>query len=151
MTCTPEQWNNGQDALWRHWTDWTPFNAELGGALPQPGAYVLGLKRNGRPATIYRLLGIDKSGTLDIGQTTNLKVRLHKLWRCVSADDVRGHSAGWRYRDLRLHERLGGELQISWRNDPNCYALEGATMKAYVEAFGELPPLNYSYNRSAHR
>jgi hypothetical protein len=93
-----------------------------------------------------RLLGVDEQGVLDIGESKNLRKRLRALAACASADGVKGHMAGWRYRYLQLHEKLPGDLVVAWRYGDESYKLEAVTMTNYVNAFGELPPLNYQFN-----
>lgn len=101
--------------------------------------------------SIPRLLGVDRLGILDIGESGNLRVRIAALAKCARADGVTGHMAGWRYRYLGLYRKLGGELVVSWKYGPASYGLEAETMAVYLNAFGELPPLNYKANWSLLR
>jgi hypothetical protein len=137
-------WNDDATVLWHRWNDWTPL-AEASPPV-ESGVYLLSVRRGSRPRTIRRLLGSDRQGALDIGESSDLSTRIYNLRRCAFADRKTGHMAGWRYRYLALHEKLRGTLMVSWKTGPQSYQLEAETMAAYLNAFGELPPLNYKAN-----
>lgn len=54
--------------------------------------------------------------------------------------------AGWRYRYLKLHERLPGRLEFCFVTGVNPVEMEACLMQEYLNDFGELPPLNYKFN-----
>lgn len=136
------------------WTDYVKFSPDnIAKAPTLPGTYVLGLP-GGRP--IGRLLGTDRIGVLDVGESKDLRKRLSDLYRCASTAGQTGHMAGWRLGSLGLLSRLGVEidkLRIFWREtetEDQAYRLEGRILRTYYELFGELPPLNYQFNWSTY-
>lgn len=147
-TSAATKWNNEGAPLWRPWTNARPLDEVLGEAPTGGGAYVVSLHYRGRLAVLARLLEKDRFGTLDIGQSGSLRKRLKILHTCATLRGETGHSAGWRYAYLGLDKALGGRLFISWCASLKWKALEARVMTAYVAAFGELPPLNYSFNWS---
>jgi hypothetical protein len=138
------RWNNDRASPWRKWGRWIA----LGEASPEAraGVYVLAVRQPDAQRKISRLLGVDHQGTLDIGESMNLRRRIASLAKCAFADGFTGHMAGWRYRYLGLHTKIDGELVIAWKYGDESYHLEAETMALYVNAFGELPPLNYKAN-----
>lgn len=151
-----QRWNNDKARVWRGWTHSIPLAdaiqkaGERGGPPFEAGAYVLSAQSalgGSEPIRLNRMLGTDEWAVLDIGESANLAGRIKQLARCTSNASARGHMAGWRYAYLRLAEKLPPhDLLVSWRADRECYRLEAETMAAYVNAFGELPPLNYKAN-----
>jgi len=141
-----KRWNSDGASPWRRWTHWKPLSEAQ--PPPAPGAYVVGLRLGGgRQLVVPRLLGNDEQGALDIGESGDLLARITSLQGCASGRHARGHMAGWRYRYLRLADKLPvGDLVVAWRLGQDSYLLEAETMVAYVNAFGELPPLNYKAN-----
>lgn len=142
------RWHNDQAEIWKGWTNWISLDESAksdAGPPSEPGVYAL----RARGMVIRRMLGTDEHAVLDIGQSKLLARRLTQLRACASGVRLRGHMAGWRYAYLSLAERLPPHsLEVAWRVGEDCYRLEGATMKAYLDAFGELPPLNYKANWS---
>lgn len=143
------RWHDDRARQWKRWTDWKPLHEvaasiDKGKGPPgKPGVYAL--RAQGVP--LQRMLGTDQHGVLDIGESRVLARRLWELFACASGRRKSGHMAGWRYAFLRLPERLGvHSLDVAWRAGDDCYRLEAEAMKAYLDAFGELPPLNYKAN-----
>lgn len=143
------RWHNDRARIWNHWTGWVPIDtAVLRSGLPkgppyEAGAYVL----RARGVAVQRLLGADGQGVLDIGESGSVAARLGQLRACANAERRSGHMAGWRYAYLQLKERMPGHtLEVAWRTGRDSYRLEAELMKAYLDAFGELPPLNYKAN-----
>lgn len=151
MAITQREWADWSFPDGDRWTDWRSISDEtLRGVPNAPGAYIIGIGRS-----IHRLLLEDPHGILDIGQSSNLRVRLAAFARCADGDNVRGHMAGWRLGAAGLLRKLDLErsaLQVSWievRGEHNAYFAESRLLLSYYSLFGELPPLNYQFNWSA--
>jgi hypothetical protein len=149
------RWNNERSKVWHHWSRAIPLAEAVahagtsGGPPYDGGAYVLSLAGRDAPIKLHRLLGVDAWAVLDIGESTSLGARIESLSKCASRARASGHMAGWRYAYLKLAEKLAPHtLLISWRSHADSYRLEAETMTAYLNAFGELPPLNYKANWS---
>ena len=133
---------------WEGWSGWATFG-NLNGVPETPGAYIIGTKQS-----IARLSGQDKNGILSIGETDNLLKRLQMFLACADGNRHRGHTAGWRYRELNLHKLFPiTSLHFRWKSalsKEEAYSLEGELLKEYASQHLELPPLNYKYNWSGH-
>ncbi|OJH37482.1 hypothetical protein BON30_29860 [Cystobacter ferrugineus] len=137
--------------LWNGWSKWLPLTKEgIKDAPRDAGAYLLRVRQGqrGRVRALSRLLRRDPNAILDIGQSGGLRVRLLRFLACAADDDVRGHMAGWRYRYLKLHERLPGRLEFCFVTGVDPVKMEARLMTEYLDDFGELPPLNYQFNWS---
>jgi predicted GIY-YIG superfamily endonuclease len=92
------------------------------------------------PAPINRVCGTDETGTIYIGSSDSLKSRLDTL--------VMAHNAHFKTKSRPpfskpLSERFPDDkLAMSWEFTGESGQRENELLKAYVEAFGELPPLN---------
>jgi len=98
-----------------------------------------------KPATLSRLAGQDTSGTLYIGETGNLAQRLNEQ-----------HS-GWSHRNSGTHGAIGMLRQIAcldyfpdklgiallFTAVPDTRGVERDLIRAYMNSFGDTPPLNY--------
>ena len=123
----------------------------------EPGVYKIRCKHK----QIGRLIGRDDDGILNIGESDKLRRRLRTFLRCANDPKKAGHAAGCRYARLNLGKKglPVGELEFRWKRidvkEPNdkkeTYREEGKLLKAYVDRFGELPPLNCKDNRSAYK
>ena len=133
---------------WEGWSGWSTFS-NMSGVPERPGAYVIATRQ-----TITRISGQDKNGILSIGETDNLSKRLQMFLSCANGNRHRGHTAGWRYRELCLDKLFPiASLHFRWKSElskEKAYALEGELLKEYASQHCELPPLNYKYNWSAH-
>lgn len=137
--------------LWTGWSQWLPLTKEgIENAPRDAGAYMLRVRQgqSGPIPALSRLLGRDPNAILDIGQSGVIRVRLLQLLACTADDNARGHMAGWRYRYLKLHERLPGRLEFCFVTDTKPAKMEARLMTEYLNEFGELPPLNYKFNWS---
>lgn len=111
----------------------------------KPGVYRLySVARSGRSESISRVLGTDRKGTLDVGESTNLQRRLKSLKNIITQNSRRRHSAGNRYmRNPRLRKRFPPEqlcVFIEYCDDHK--QREKKYLEDYFQQFGELPPLN---------
>lgn len=133
---------------WKSWTDWEKFDG-LDDLPTSPGAYVISASE-----PIKRIQDSDPNGILSIGETDNLQKRLKMFWRCANGEQHRGHTAGWRYRELDMQKLFPLKtLRFRWKEVPTkeaAYQLEGELLRAYAKQHFELPPLNYKYNWSDH-
>jgi hypothetical protein len=100
------------------------------------------------PARISRLGGEDRSGTLYIGEAGWLHERLGRLHRSCSKGEG-SHGAGKIWRDCNLlrtrfpREKLGVAIvRTSARMHEK---IERDLIRAYLNSFGDTPPLNCSY------
>jgi hypothetical protein len=124
---------------------------------PKAGVYrLIGLNDAGKPASLDRICGNDRTGTLYIGcegKNFAVRSRLSKLVRSLREPRGRGrgvhiyneeHNAGSR---LRRHPILSqrfpvSKLAITWCYSAECYLAERALLDAYFASFGDTPPLN---------
>ena len=99
-----------------------------------------------RPATLNRVARQDTSGTLYIGEAGNLARRLNELLR-----------SGWGHRNEDSHgaigmlkqidcldfypNKLGIALHFTTLSDTR--SVERDLIRAYINSFGDTPPLNY--------
>jgi hypothetical protein len=99
------------------------------------------------PACIPRLGGEDTSGTLYIGEAGWLHQRLNQLRRSCHRED--SHGAGIMYRDCDLLnkrfplEKLG--IAILGTSVRMRVMIEADLIRAYLNSFGDTPPLNCSF------
>ena len=111
------------------------------------GAYVIATDR-----PLNRAIGSDEDGILDVGESMHLRQRLRRFRRCAMNRLKKGHMAGRRYASLRLERHFPlDSLRVRWtaaesKDDAN--RIEGIVMLRYLQRHGELPPLNYSFNRN---
>lgn len=145
------RWHNERARIWSHWSNWVPLDevalkaGRRGWPPYEPGAYVL----RACGVVLRRMLGDDEHGVLDVGESRSLASRLYQLRACAMGNRRSGHMAGWRYAYLQLADRMPAHsLEVAWRVGADPYRLEAEVMKAYLDAFGELPPLNYKANWS---
>jgi hypothetical protein len=101
------------------------------------------------PAQLNRVCGIDETGTLYIGRTSDqraLQTRLGNLFRTMRARKglaYSGHSAA---EFLRHHPILSArfplDCAVSWSYDHYDVMAEQSLLARYVRSFEEAPPLN---------
>jgi hypothetical protein len=111
-----------------------------------PGVYYLRYKPNRKFASVSRANGEDKKGTIYIGKSQNLRERLWALYRVIFEPGLdRGHVAANRYIRSRalLTAFPPSSLWLEWNITENCDEEEKIRQKAYMDKYGELPPLNY--------
>jgi len=97
-----------------------------------------------KPATLSRLCGPDASGTLYIGKSDNLGRRLNELLRSATGRSQYSHASIGRWKQIsRLSfpsHKLGIALMFTGRDTSG---VEKDLIKAYINSFGDAPPLNY--------
>jgi len=111
------------------------------------GVYrLIGLASEGdlkRPATLNRVCGQDTTGTLYIGQSSSLNTRLNQLRRTLRARGENSHNAISMLRSIPLLKfppnKLAIALLFTSRSPGH---VEGDLIKAYMNSFGDTPPLN---------
>jgi hypothetical protein len=133
------------------WSDWIPFSEISRHNIPErPGVYIIRYSRiKGVPAKINRAYGIDKQGTLSIGETSNLKDRLRGFNRTIKGNIRRSnHAAGWYYvscRYDRLFRKDGLQFRYKVTNTKEeAERKEFILLARYRNKFLDLPPLNNS-------
>jgi hypothetical protein len=125
---------------------WQPL--EIPALYNGSAVYKIRLSHHNQPVAIPRFLGVDISGILSIGKTTNMEDR--RLRFITGMQTGRGHSSANLLHLLRLHSSLKiafpdhqyeytfARVQVSGEET----AFEEVEIKAYVRMFGEVPPLN---------
>ncbi|WP_156527877.1 hypothetical protein [Bradyrhizobium stylosanthis] len=98
-----------------------------------------------KPAKLARVGGEDDSGTLYLGEASDLSLRLNQMRRTArSYRSERSHGAINMLRQLRAldfpEEKLGVALMFTGRHTRS---VERDLLHAYINSFGEMPPLNY--------
>jgi hypothetical protein len=95
-----------------------------------------------KPVTFNRACGHDTTGTLYIGCAKNLSHRLNQLRRALRNKD--SHGAIDMLKTIPLLKRHPKELAIALLfTGPAVRCVEGDLIKAYINSFGDTPPLNY--------
>jgi hypothetical protein len=107
-------------------------------ALEQPGDL-------SRPAKLARVCGEDSTGTLYIGEASDLSLRLNQMRRTARRRRSEGsHSAISMLRRIKRLDYPEEKLGISFMfTDRLTRAIESDLLQAYINSFGEMPPLNY--------
>jgi hypothetical protein len=98
-----------------------------------------------KPATLNRIAGQDTSGTLYIGESSDLSRRLNQLlrsgWGHRNEDS---HDAISMLRQIALFEYLPKKLGIALLfTVRDTRGVERDLIRAYMNSFGDTPPLNY--------
>jgi hypothetical protein len=105
------------------------------------------LNGNGEVVPIPRVLGVDPRGVLYIGKATSFAERVSNLKKTISPDyQGQSHVCGRRYKN-KTYESFGQRfpfhrLCVSFEPSAAPAVAEAAALTAYVQQFGELPPLN---------
>jgi hypothetical protein len=98
-------------------------------------------------AFLDRACGHDLSGTLYIGEAKWLNERLNQMRRSFEGEDSHGASSLWRQSSaLRLKfplKRLG--IALLFTGVGMHRIIERDLIRAYLNSFGDTPPLNCSY------
>lgn len=100
-----------------------------------------------RPATIRRVCGEDRSGTLYIGEGGWLNQRLNQLRRSLRSEDTHGASRMWRDSAVLKSKFPLNKLRVAVLFTPVGMSghIEQDLIRAYLNSFGDTPPLNCSY------
>lgn len=115
-----------------------------------PGIYLISLEKS-----IRRMKGVDKTGILYVGKSSNLRSRLRAFWNCWHP------ASGFLWDHLKLaniilgktfqnKDDLGvflGKLRVKVASlifQKELEKAERAVLYSYMFRYGELPPLNFS-------
>jgi hypothetical protein len=102
-----------------------------------------------KPATIKRLHGRDTTGTLYIGQAGNLYQRLDQFQRSVRIRFSRGHMAGVWWQQCWLLSEMFPPARLAFATMRTPVGTSEGTefdlIRAYLNSFGDTPPLNCSF------
>lgn len=129
---------------WPGWSDWKPLLSKTLDEIPYgSGAYMVGAG-----GTIRRARHDDLEGILTIGKATSLRQRIACFLRCATQEDVFGHMAGVRFRELKMAPYFQlAKLQICWcetESPAEAAAQEALLLADYRQYHLENPPLNYN-------
>lgn len=134
------------DEIKNKWSEWIFFK-DLN-KLPEISAvYQIRGTKDLVPIFTQRLGGIDYEGILDIGQTSNLRVRMTDFWGAAGKENSNySHQAGViflkrNYKNLFPTEGLQFRYLIQ-NNETTTREMEKQEIQNYIEKFRELPPLN---------
>lgn len=97
-----------------------------------------------RPAVFNRLCGQDATGTLYIGKANSLSNRLNQARRSAGSRREGSHAAAGRWARIASGNFPSHKLGIAFlftRCQPRL--AEVTLIDAYINSFGEMPPLNY--------
>lgn len=101
-----------------------------------------------RPATINRVCGQDASGTLYVGEAGSLNQRLNQFRRSLGIRED-SHGASRMYRQSAPLQSMfpTNKLAVAvfFTSRYLSTAVEHDLMRAYLNTFGDTPPLNCSY------
>ena len=142
---------------------WDKLCSELGWQLYRADAGHFGKKHHGysgvyrligletdkpfKPATISRTCGEDVSGTLYIGEAGWLNERLNQLRRSLRREDTHGASRLWRQSAALVAKFPSNKLGVGmlFTNPGMRGWIERDLIGAYLNSFGDTPPLNCSF------
>jgi hypothetical protein len=98
-------------------------------------------------ATIDRLGDKDTTGTLYIGEAGWLNERLNQLRRSLGREDTHGASRMWRHSQVLKSKFPTNRLSIALLGTSVRMhkKIESDMIQAYLNSFGDTPPLNCSY------
>lgn len=99
----------------------------------------------GTPAIITRLHGQDTTGTLYIGKAGQLHQRLNQFRRSLIRE--MSHEAAYTYRESRIMQEKFPRLAFAMLETPAnmAFGVEQDLIRAYLNSFGDSPPLNCSF------
>jgi hypothetical protein len=97
------------------------------------------------PARLVRVSGEDPSGTLYIGEASDLSLRLNQMRRSARKDpSERSHGAINMLRQIQRLEYPAEKLAVAFIfTGKDTRLIERHLLHAYINSFGEMPPLNY--------
>jgi hypothetical protein len=98
-----------------------------------------------KPAALNRVGGQDTTGTLYIGEAASLSNRLNQLRRSArSHRPERSHGAIRMLRQISLLDFPPNRLRVALLfTVPQTRMIERHLIEAYINSFGDAPPLNY--------
>jgi len=99
------------------------------------------------PATISRSCGEDSTGTLYVGESGWLNERVNQMRRSLRGEGTHGASSLWSRSEILQskfpREKLGVAMLFT---NPKMHPwIESDLMSAYLNSFGDTPPLNCSF------
>ena len=133
---------------WKGWTDWESLEGlDFSTVTTGPGVYIIA---GNKP--LPRVVGVDRTGILDIGETGWLRSRLKMFYRSASGDKSVRHSAGRRYLLFKLDCHFPfHSLRVRWtkyKTKAEARHMEGKLQREYIKHYYELPPLNANLTMS---
>jgi hypothetical protein len=129
------------------WSQWITLRTLNFNDVPlDAGVYQMRWAVNGKPKSIDRADGVDKSGLLYIGKGTNLKRRLMALYRGIIEGRL-AHTAAYTYMWDDFERKFKPEqIEVRWavtsKDEIDDY--EFALLGDYIQAYLDTPPLNIS-------
>ncbi|WP_256807140.1 hypothetical protein [Bradyrhizobium sp. Bra64] len=100
-----------------------------------------------KPSTFNRICGQDRTGTLYIGEASDLARRLNQLRRSAALRTERSHRAIQSLQSIwRLNYPIARLAVAFIRTGNNTRWIERDLILAYINTFGDTPPLNYRFS-----
>jgi hypothetical protein len=98
-----------------------------------------------KPAALNRVCGQDITGTLYIGEAGSLSDRLNQLRRSARPGSLeRSHGAIGMLRQIPILDYPSNKLAVALLfTVPQTRMVERHLIEAYINSFGDAPPLNY--------
>jgi len=133
---------------WVNWSRERAWSVSMGGKCLPGRTSAPGLASEGdltKPASLDRVCGKDTTGTLYIGHAKSLHSRLNQLRRSSSGHQS-SHNAG-RPMNRTLRARFPSNklaVAILSTGATTFRMIERDLIQAYMNSFGDTPPLNYS-------
>ena len=133
---------------WKGWTDWELLDGlDFRTVTTGPGVYVIVANK-----PLSRVVGVDRTGILDIGESAWLRSRLRMFFRSASGCKKVAHSAGRRYLLFKLDRHIPFHtLRVRWtklKTKAESKHMEGKLQREYIKHHCELPPLNAQFTWS---
>lgn len=133
---------------WKGWTDWEPLDGlDFRTVTTGPGVYVIAANK-----PLSRVVGVDRTGILDIGEAGWLRSRLRMFYRSASGNKKVNHSAGRHYLLFKLDRHIPFRtLRVRWtelKTKAEAKHMEGKLQREYIKHHCELPPLNANFTWS---
>ena len=132
------------------WFQWIAIRTlNLSDVTAASGVYQIRWAIDGKPTSIDRANGIDKSGLLYIGKTKNLKRRLRAFCRGIFERRTTHTAARTYFWDSFDKKFKPDQLEVRWavvsKDELDDY--EFALLGDYIQAYLDTPPLNISRGR----
>ena len=136
-----------KDLVWSQWIALGTLN--LSDVRSAAGVYEMRWAVNGKPQSIDRANGVDRSGLLYIGKATNLKHRLRALYRGIVHKRLT-HTAAYTYIWDGFDKKFKPQqIEVRWAvvSEEEIDDYEFALLGDYIQAYLDTPPLNISRGR----
>ena len=132
------------------WSQWIALRTLILSDVPAAtGVYQIRWAIDGKPMSIDRANGVDKSGLLYIGKAKNLKRRLRAFCRGIFERRIT-HTAAYTYIWDSFDKKFKpDQLEVRWAvvSEDELDDYEFALLGDYIEAYLDTPPLNISRGR----